>query len=315
MLILYFSYDTIFRLSYSFIYFYIDVRLIILSILKAIILGIVQGITEFLPISSSGHLSLFQHFLGVGGEGSLLFSVLLHLGTLIAVFIVFYKTIFELVIEAFDLIKDIFTGKFKFKKLQGKKKMLVMFVFSCIPLLFLLIPVGNDMKLMDYLGGFSEDDSILLEGICFLVTGVLLLTSTFISKKKTLTREVNTLDAFAIGIAQAFAAGFPGISRSGSTISTGMICGVSKSNMVEYSFILGIPAILVANIVEFKDAVETGAEIEILPTIIGVAVAAVVGVLCIKLLQWILKKDAWKYFGYYCLIIGVITVFCSILGL
>ncbi len=286
-----------------------------MSILKAIILGCVQGITEFLPISSSGHLSLFQHFLGVGGEGSLLFSVLLHLGTLIAVFVVFYKTIFELVIDAFDLLKDIFTGKFRFKKLEGKKKMLVMFVFSCFPLLLLLIPVGNDMKLMDLLGGFSEDDSILLEGFCFLVTGVLLLTSTYISKKKTLTREVNTVDAFAVGIAQAFAAGFPGISRSGSTISTGMICGVSKSNMVEYSFILGIPAILVANIVEFKDAVESGSELEILPTIIGVLVAAVVGVLCIKLLQWILKKNAWKYFGYYCLVIGAFTIFCSILGL
>ncbi len=286
-----------------------------MSILKAIILGFVQGVTEFLPISSSGHLSLFQHFLGVGGEGSLLFSVLLHLGTLIAVFIVFHKTIFELVLEAIDLLKDIFTGKFNFKKLKGKKKMLVMFVFSCIPLLLLLIPIGNDMKLMDYLGGFSEDNSILLEGFCFLFTGVLLLVSTYISKKKTLTREVNTLDAFAIGIAQAFAAGFPGISRSGSTISTGMICGVSKTNMVEYSFILGIPAIIVANIVEFKDAVEAGAELEILPTIIGVIVAAVVGVICIKLLQWILKKDIWKYFGYYCLTLGFVTIICSILGL
>ena len=286
-----------------------------MSIIKAIILGAVQGITEFLPISSSGHLSLFQHFLGVGGEGSLLFSVLLHLGTLIAVFVVFHKTIFELLVDFFGLLKDLFTGNFKFKELKGKKKMLVMFVFSCIPLLLLLLPVGNDMKLMDWLSGFSEDNSILLEGFCFLFTGCLLLTSTYISKKKTLTREVNTLDAIAIGIAQAFAAGFPGISRSGSTISTGMICGVSKSNMVEYSFILGIPAILVANIVEFKDAIETGAEIEILPTIIGVIVAAVIGVLCIKLLQWILKKDAWKYFGYYCLCVGVITIICSILGL
>lgn len=286
-----------------------------MSVIKAIILGIVQGVTEFLPISSSGHLSLFQHFLDVGGEGSLLFSVLLHLGTLIAVFIVFYKTIFELISEAFALLKDIFTGKFKFKQLKGKKKMLVMFVFSCIPLLFLLIPVGNDMKLMDVLSGFSEDDSILLEGFCFLFTGVLLLTSTYISKKKTLVREVNTLDAFAIGIAQVFAAGFPGISRSGSTISTGMICGVSKENMVEYSFILGIPAIIVANAVELKDAVETGAQLELLPTIIGVIVAAVVGVACIKLLQWILKKDMWKYFGFYCLVIGVVTIVCSALGL
>lgn len=286
-----------------------------MSVIKAIILGAVQGATEFLPISSSGHLSLFQHFLGTSGEGSLLFSVLLHLGTLIAVFICFYKTIIELVVEAFALLKDIFTGKFKFKELKGKKKMLVMFVFSCIPLLLLLIPVGNDMKLMDVLGGLSEDDSILVEGFCFLFTGALLLTSTYISKKKTLDREVNTLDSFAIGIAQVFAAGFPGISRSGSTISTGMICGVSKEYMVEYSFILGIPAILVANVVELKDAVETGAQLELLPTIIGVIVAAGVGVACIKLLQWILKKDMWKYFGYYCLVIGVVTIFCSILGL
>ena len=286
-----------------------------MSVIKAIILGIVQGVTEFLPISSSGHLSLFQHFLGVSGEGSLLFSVLLHLGTLIAVFIVFHKTIFELVVEAFALIKDIFSGNFKYKELKGKKKMLVMFFFSCLPLLLLLIPVGNDLKLMDWLGGLSEDDSILVEGFCFLVTGVLLLTSTYISKRRTLSREVNTTDAFAVGLAQVFAAGFPGISRSGSTISTGMICGVSKEYMVEYSFILGIPAIVVANIVEFKDAIESGAQLELLPTIVGIVVAAVVGVACIKLLQWILKKDMWKYFGFYCLVIGVFTIISSIIGL
>lgn len=286
-----------------------------MSTIKAIILGIVQGVTEFLPISSSGHLSLFQHFLGVGGEGSLLFSVLLHLGTLIAVFIVFYKTIFELIVDFFGLIKDIFTGKFKYKELKGKKKMLVMFFFSCLPLLLLLIPIGNDMKLMDYLSGFSEDNSILVEGICFMLTGILLLSSTYVSKRNKLGKSVNTLDAFAIGIAQAFAAGFPGISRSGSTISTGMICGVSKEYMVEYSFILGIPAILVANAVELKDAIEVGAQLELWPTVIGIIVAAASGVACIKLLQWILKKDMWKYFGIYCLILGVATIICSIIGI
>lgn len=286
-----------------------------MSVFKAIVLGIVQGITEFLPVSSSGHLSLFQHFLGISGEGSLLFSVLLHLGTLIAVFIVFYKTIFELVVDAIALLKDIFTGKFKFKQLTGKKKMLVMFVISCVPLLFLLFPVGNDMKLMDYLSQFSEDNSILLEGCCFVFTGVLLLTSTYISVNKKLNKDINSPQAFIIGIAQAIAAGFPGVSRSGSTISTGMICGVPKSDMVEYSFILGIPAVIVANIVELKDAIEMNAEFEVLPTIVGVIVAAFVGVGCIKLLQWILKKDMWKYFGFYCLTIGFISIICSILGL
>ncbi len=286
-----------------------------MSIIKAIILGIVQGATEFLPISSSGHLSLFQHFLGVSGEGSLLFSVLLHLGTLIAVFIVFHKTIFELIIECIDLIKMIFTGKFKFSKLEGKKKMLFMFVISCVPLLLLLIPVGNDIKLMDILSGFSEDDSILVEGFCFLVTGVLLLVSTYIGKRKTLKDEVGPKSAIAIGLAQVFAAGFPGISRSGSTISTGMVFGVSKETMVEYSFILGIPAILVANVVELKDAIDVGAQLEVLPTIIGIIVAAVSGVACIKLLQWILKKDMWKYFGFYCLLLGAVVLICSFFGI
>ncbi len=286
-----------------------------MSIIKAIILGIVQGVTEFLPISSSGHLSLFQHFLGVSGEGSLLFSVLLHLGTLLAVFIVFHKSIFELIVEFFDLIKLVFTGKFKFSELTGKKKLFFMFVISCVPLLLLLIPVGNDLKLMDVLSGFAEDDSILVEGICFLVTGALLLVSTYIGKRKTLSADVNPKEALAIGIAQVFAAGFPGISRSGSTISTGMIFGVSKETMVEYSFILGIPAILVANAVELKDAIEVGAQFELLPTIIGIIVATVSGVACIKLLQWILKKDMWKYFGFYCLVLGVAVLICCIIGL
>ena len=175
--------------------------------------------------------------------------------------------------------------------------------------------VSNDMKLMDVLSGFSEDDSILVEGFCFLVTGVLLLVSTYIGKRKTLKDEVGPKSAIAIGLAQVFAAGFPGISRSGSTISTGMVFGVSKETMVEYSFVLGIPAILVANIVEFKDAIDVGAQLEVLPTIIGIIVAAVSGVACIKLLQWILKKDMWKYFGFYCLLLGAVVLICSFFGI
>lgn len=286
-----------------------------MSILKAIILGIVQGVTEFLPISSSGHLSLFQHFLNVSDDTSLLFSVLLHMGTLIAVFVVYYKTIWELVLAAIELIKKIFTGKFKFKQLKGTERMLVMFFFSCVPLLLLLIPIGGGRNIMDALSVFSEDDSILVEGICFLFTGALLLISTVIAKRGNLRPAVNTTDAIAIGVAQMLAAGFPGISRSGSTISTGMICGVSKEYMVRYSFILGIPAILAANAVELKDAVKFEQTVEILPIIIGVITAAVVGVACIKLLEWIMKKDLFKYFGYYCLVLGVVTIVCSVIGL
>ena len=160
-----------------------------MSVLKAIILGIVQGVTEFLPVSSSGHLSLFHYLLGTTSDTSLLFDVMLHLGTLIAVFIVYYKTIWALVIEFFKLIKDIFTGKFKFKEITGTRKMLIMFVFSCIPLLFLLIPVGGGQKLMDVCGRFFLGDNPLGRGIQFPVNSC--ITSHFyiyIKEKETCER-------------------------------------------------------------------------------------------------------------------------------
>ena len=284
-----------------------------MNIFKAILLGIVQGITEFLPISSSGHLSLGQHLLGVGGESSLLFSVMLHLGTLAAVFIVYYKTIWDLVLEAIGLVKDIFGRRFVFRELRGNRRMLVMFFFSCLPLLLLLIPTGNDMSLLDRVKVFSEDGSVLAEGVCFLFTGALLIFGTIVAKKRKPRKSASTGDALVVGIAQALAAAFPGISRSGSTISAGMMCGVSKQYMVRYSFILGIPAILAANLLEFKDAVESGETLEAVPVFIGIITAAVVGVLCIKLLQWILKKDMFKYFGYYCLALGVIVIIIAVI--
>lgn len=286
-----------------------------MSILKAIILGIVQGLTEFLPVSSSGHLSLFQFLLGTESETSLLFDVLLHMGTLLAVFIVYYRTIWELFLEFFRLVKDIFTGRFKFREISGTRKMLVMFFFSCLPLLLLLVPVGGGNKLMDLLGGLAEDGNLWTEGCCFLFTAFLLLFSAHLTKGKELRRSVNTTDAFAVGFAQMFAAGFPGLSRSGSTISTGMMCGVNKNYMVRYSFILGIPAILAANAAEIKNAVELGQTVEVLPTALGVLTAMAVGVLCIKLLQWMVKKDLFKYFGYYCIAIGIFTFACQIFNI
>ena len=279
-----------------------------MEILKAILLGFIQGVTEFLPISSSGHLSVFQHFFGtVGSDSSLLFTVLLHMGTLLAVFFVYYKTIWGLIVEAFRLIKDIFTGKFKWKEMNENRRMLFMFVISCLPLLLLLIPVGNDMKLMDVLGSLADDDDIFVEGVCFL-TATLLLVGSWRAKNVEARPQIGTKSAFAVGFAQAVAAGFPGISRSGSTISTGMLCGVSKEYMVRYSFILGIPAILAANVMEIKDAVELGGQVDILPVIIGVATAAIVGFAAIKALEWLVKIDKFKVFGYYCLVLGVLVI-------
>lgn len=279
------------------------------EILQALLLGIIQGVTEFLPISSSGHMSLFRHFTGMNPEGAGLFSAILHIGTLVAIFIVFYKPIYELFIEFFACIKDIFSRKFSFKlkDMSTTRRMLMMFIVSCIPLLLLLIPVGNGKNLMDVVGVFGSDNSIKAEGICFMVTGFLLLFGTYISESTQRFKKISPFSAVLIGIAQFFAACFPGISRSGSTVSAALCCRMSKKNAVRYSFILSIPAVLASGLVEFKDAMEGTEIIPVSSLLVGVIASAVVGVFAIKLLQILIKKNWFKYFGYYCLALGFIV--------
>lgn len=287
-----------------------------MEVLKALLLGIIQGITEFLPISSSGHLSLFRHFLNVEADTAGLFSAMLHIGTLVAILLMFYKPVYELFEEFFLCIKDIFSGKFTFKlkKMSATRRMLFMFVISCVPLLFLLVPTGKDTVLMDSVEVFSSDDSLLAEGICFMVTGFLLVLGTTLNSNYKKMKNVSPASALAIGVAQFFAACFPGISRSGSTISAALACGVSKKNAVRYSFILSIPAVLASGLVEFKDAMEADVIIPVLPLVVGVIASAVTGVFAIKILQIMLKKDLFKYFGYYCLALGFIVTIVSAIG-
>ncbi len=286
-----------------------------MEIIKAIILGAIQGVTEFLPISSSGHMSLFTHFskMDVGTTG--LFSAMLHIGTLIAVLLMFYKPIYELFEEFFRIIKDIFTKNFSLKlsNMSDTRRMFFMFVISCVPLLLLLIPVGDGKNLMDIVGVFGADNSIRAEGICFMFTGLILLIGSFTCEKTDKFKKINPVTALFIGIAQLIAACFPGISRSGSTISTALMFKATPKNAVRYSFILSVPAVLASGLVEFKDAVESPEIIPVLPLLAGVITSAVVGVFAIRLLQIIIKKQLFKYFGYYCLVLGfVVTVVSAI---
>ena len=287
-----------------------------MEILKALILGVVQGITEFLPISSSGHLSVFRQLFNIETDTAGLFSAMLHIGTLIAILLMFYKPIYELVEELGLCIKDIIKGKFTFdlKKMSATRRMLFMFVISCVPLLLLLVPTGKDTNLMDSVGVFSADDSVLAEGICFMFTGFLLILGTTLNANFKKKKNITPFSALLIGVAQLFAACFPGISRSGSTISAGLCCGISKKNMIRYSFILCIPAVLASGLVEFKDAMEADVIVPVFPLVIGVLTSAVVGVFAIKLLQILMKKDLFRYFGYYCLALGFITTIISAVG-
>lgn len=275
-----------------------------MSYISTILQAILQGLTEFLPVSSSGHLSLYQHFTGNSGEGALMFSAILHLGTLVAVFVCFRKKIWELIVEGCRMIKDIFTGKFSFKNMEPKRRIIWLFVLSTAILLPFYI-------FKDFFESFSEDASIMIEGFCFLYTACLLFFADRSGGKKTL-EDMNSKDAAVVGFFQAIAL-LPGVSRSGSTISGGLFCGLKKSEAVSYSFILGIPAILGGCLIEVKDGIAEKADIGIGQCIVGFVVAAVVGLLAIKLVQWLMKSDKFKIFSIYTAVLGLAVITISII--
>lgn len=272
-----------------------------MTIFDAILQGIIQGLTEFLPVSSSGHLSLVQHFTGQGGEVGGSFSIMLHFGTLVAVMIAFWPTIRDLILEAFRMIGDLFRGKLRFKTDNPRRRMIWMLLLALVPL-FAVLP------LKDFYSSLAEDDSIIAEGICFLLTSVLLLVSDRVVKGKKGPRTMKARDAVAVGVAQAIAP-LPGVSRSGSTICTGLVMGLGREFAVAFSFILGIPAVLGANILEFKDVLEGTAQTAPLPVLlVGMAVSLVVGLLAIWMVRVLVNNDRFRYFGYYTLVLGIATL-------
>ena len=298
-----------------------------MSILDAIIQGIVQGLTEFLPVSSSGHLLISQHILGVK-ENNLFFSIMLHIGTLIAVLAVYYKTILKLIKSFFEIIKDIFTGKFDFKKLDNDKNMVLMLMAGLLPLFLLFVPIpGSNTNVKGIAEELAGDKSIILVGIALIVTSILLKTGinarqtykinyTFDREKPWEGRKrLNLMDALSIGVTQFVAAIFPGISRSGSTLSTGLLRGINKQTALDYSFILGTPAILAAAVIELKDALKAGAisSVGLAPVIVGMVVSAVVGFLSIKLFKWLLKTDKMIIFVIYTFVVGLAPVIIGVI--
>ena len=272
-----------------------------MNIFEAIMQGIIQGLTEFLPVSSSGHLSLYQHFTGNSGEGALLFSAVLHLGTLVAVFTAFRKTIWELIKELGFMIKDIFTGKFKWKEMNPPRRAIIMMIIS----LLMLIPF---YIFKDFFEGVSEDSDIIVEGICFLYTATILFLSDRCVKGNKKFGDITVKNAVTVGAFQGVAL-LPGVSRSGSTISGGLFCGFERETAVQYSFILGIPAIIGGCLLQVKDAVDQKAmDIEPLNFAVGFIVSAIVGICAIKMVNWLVKSDKFKIFAVYTLILGVVVI-------
>ncbi len=257
--------------------------------LQALLLGIIQGLTEFLPVSSSGHLEIGHALLGIKGESNIIFDLVVHGATVLSTLIVFRA-------EIADLLKDVF--KFNWNEsTQYVSKLLVS-----------AIPVGlAGVLFQDEIEAFFSGNLILV-GSMLLITATLLTFAYFMRHGK---RKIGYLDAFIIGIAQMLAV-MPGISRSGSTIATGMLIGNDKNNLAKFSFLMVIIPILGANLLKIASGDLTASDsMETVPLVVGFIAAFVSGLLACSWMIKIVKRGKLIYFAIYCALIGLIAIFAA----
>lgn len=284
-----------------------------MELLKAIILGFIQGVAEFLPISSSGHLAIFKNVLGFDTDTGLLFDVLLHLGTLAAVFVVFRKDIWELIKEGFAIIgqffKSLFGCLFKKQKWQPVvttpyRRFVMMVIVSTIPTGIMGILLEGAIN--------AASATLIVPGILLLINGVQLLISDRLPDGALTEADASYGKAVIVGVAQGLAT-FPGISRSGTTITACLACGFKREFAVKYSFIMSIPAILGALVLELLDfSPEMLSGSDMVNYLAGTLISAVVGYVCIKTMLVIVRGKKFKYFAYYCFAMGAFAVLFSI---
>lgn len=271
-----------------------------MSYFEAIILGLVQGLAEFLPISSSGHLALLQQWFGIQEDKVLLFAVLLHVGTLISVFIVYWRDIAELIVELFLTIKDLCTGKGLRLQERPVRKLGIMIIVATIPTGIIGI-LFND--LFD-----SLYNSIIPIGIGLIITGFLLVMAERMGASNRGIEQMNFRNALFIGTVQGIAI-CPGISRSGSTLFGSLICNLDRKFAVKFVFLISIPSILGSAVMEAPAALESGFGMAQLgPVLVGMIVAAVSGLIAIKTMIKIVSDKKLNYFSYYVWALGLIVI-------
>ncbi|MBE6543896.1 MAG: undecaprenyl-diphosphate phosphatase [Ruminococcaceae bacterium] len=272
-----------------------------MTLFEAILFGIIQGLTEFLPVSSSGHLALFQNILGMEDPERLVaFNVLLHLGTLVAVFIMYWKDILPLIPAFFTLMGKVFKGKFKFSEYTYNERFVLLIIIATIPLL----PAALLEDKISFIAGYLS-----VVGAILVINGGVLLYSDKLSRGNLTIGEANGKNALFIGMFQAFAALLPGLSRSGSTITGGLLSGFDRQSAVKFSFIMSLPAIAGACVLKLpKLFEETESMGQLGIYAVGAVVAAIVGLLAMKLLTYISKKSNFKGFAYYCFAAGILAI-------
>lgn len=287
-----------------------------MDLIKSIIMGVVQGIAEFLPISSDGHLAIMKQVLHIDADNGLLFDILLHFGTLIAIFIVYLKDIWELIVEGVQLIGDCFVNLGKFlrntvsrKQLPYKKVISTPYRKFVMLVIVSTIPTG-------FIGVIFEDvveftgRTLLVPGLCLILTGLLLMIADRVKEGNKVEETTGYQEAGLIGIAQGLAT-LPGLSRSGSTITTALLLGLDREFAVKYSFIMSIPAVLGAVVFELRDfSMDMVSQTDLFNYLVGTIVAAAVGYFSIKTMLVLVRGKKFKYFSYYCITIGMIAFLC-----
>lgn len=276
-----------------------------MSYLMSVVLGFVQGVAEFLPISSSGHLSLFQYFFGMD-EPDGLFNILLHFATLLAICIYYFQDIKDMVLEFFRTIGDMIHHTSP-ENVPEARRMILLLIVGSLPL-FLVLPIEDQVQA---LGGNHWFLSIML-----IITGCLLFFSDRMAKGKKNARSVPLKDILLVGFAQ-LAATTPGLSRSGCTISAGMALGFDRKFAVRFSFLLSLPAVLAATMLEVIQTIVQGADISVsvLPKyLLGMVVAGVVGYTSLWILEMLTSKGKFGAFAYYCWAAGVASLILGMLG-
>ena len=267
-----------------------------MSWLEALLLGIVQGLTEFLPVSSSGHLEIGQALLGTSGDDNLSFAILVHAATVLSTLVVLWREVAQL-----------FKGTFTTLQWNAEKDYVAKILVSMIP----VFVVGMFFK--DQVEAFFGN-GLLLVGICLLITAVLLALSEWLQKKRqNAGHEVTYKDAFIIGIAQACAV-LPGLSRSGTTIATGLLCGVKKESVAQFSFLMVLIPIMGEALLDLLDLLkgEITSDLGVVPAIVGFLAAFLTGCFACRFMIEIVRRQRLIWFAIYCAIVGTTVIIATV---
>ena len=273
-----------------------------MNTIQALLMGLLQGLTEYLPVSSSGHLTIASELFGIDGESNMLFTILVHVATVLSTLVVLGGEIWGIIKGMFGPIN---AGAAGLNKLNADQRYVLNIVVSMIPIGI----VGVFFK--DYVEEIFGS-GLMIVGICLLITAIL-LTFSYLARPRE-RENISLGHAFIIGLAQAVAV-LPGLSRSGTTIATGLMLGNKKDKMAQFSFLMVIPPILGEALLDamklFKGE-SLGAEIGTIPLIVGFIAAFVSGCVACKWMIGIVKKGKLIYFAYYCAIVGVAVLAYSL---